>query len=293
VKAIELPALNMPSNLEVYDTKNESKYLKTGEGYKEFEVLLIPRAAGKATVPAIAVSYFDPQQKKYVSKSTPAFALNVSPGDGSAAPAVGVPLADGESGKAKGEGSAAAAKLDIRFLKTSADLRLPPSAARVLWPLIFLVIFGFFGIRSWQILRGPVDDPIARARKRAKLKLKTARSKLKAQDWRGVGVEVSNAIVATLGEVAGVGGGSASSDVLLAKIFNGQKSAVAEKLQKFLVRCETLSFAPEEMIGDLKKPESLKSIIDEAERVIAELLAEAAKEHASRAASGPSAPITS
>jgi hypothetical protein len=69
-KLIELPPISWPDGLTVFDTKSESKFFKNGQSYKEFEILLIPNQEGSFKIPLITFSYFDPQQKKYITKTT-------------------------------------------------------------------------------------------------------------------------------------------------------------------------------------------------------------------------------
>ena len=78
-KRIQLPKFNLPEGLESYDTKTTSKYLQNGHGYKEFEMLLIPRKPGELSIPPIRFSYFDPQQETYIQKEIPSWQINVSP----------------------------------------------------------------------------------------------------------------------------------------------------------------------------------------------------------------------
>ena len=46
-KFIELPKLPIGSDLEIYDIKNESRFFKNSQSFKDFEILLIPRQAGR------------------------------------------------------------------------------------------------------------------------------------------------------------------------------------------------------------------------------------------------------
>lgn len=69
-KLIDLPPINWPESLEVFDTKNESKFYKNGQSYKEFEILLTPQVEGSIKIPIIRFSYFDPDLKQYITKST-------------------------------------------------------------------------------------------------------------------------------------------------------------------------------------------------------------------------------
>lgn len=77
-KVIELPEIKWPENLEVYDTKSESKFFKDGMSYKEFEILVIAKNPGEVKVPQINFSYFDPNSKQYVTKSTEEFNITIT-----------------------------------------------------------------------------------------------------------------------------------------------------------------------------------------------------------------------
>lgn len=81
-KLIELPSIQWPNGLEVYDTKSDSKFFKNGTSYKEFEILLIPRKEGAVTIPAFDFSHFDPAQKKYITKSTEPIQLTITKATG-------------------------------------------------------------------------------------------------------------------------------------------------------------------------------------------------------------------
>ncbi|HXI71870.1 MAG TPA: BatD family protein [Verrucomicrobiae bacterium] len=49
-------------------------------GAKLFEQALIPTQAGKLEIPALAFSYFDPEKKQYVTRTTPPVNVEVAPG---------------------------------------------------------------------------------------------------------------------------------------------------------------------------------------------------------------------
>ena len=187
----------MPKNLEVYDTKKESQFSKSGEGFQEFEVLLIPRAAGNLTIPAIPVSYFDPKTAKYVSEATPSFQIKVLPGEGGgAAPGMNAPLTSTDN-------PAATEKLgkDIRYLKSQPSFDIPEKVKKIFWIVVFGILTFGFGIAFYKVYRFDPSDRGDAVRRRVREKMKAARVKLKAGDSRGVGVECGNAVLATLGEV--------------------------------------------------------------------------------------------
>ena len=59
--------------------RKESKFFKSGNSYKEFEVLLIPRKEGSFVVPAFSVSTFNPETAQYEPHETREYSLVVNP----------------------------------------------------------------------------------------------------------------------------------------------------------------------------------------------------------------------
>ena len=80
VSAISEPKLELPSTVEVYETKGTAKTGVGGIGQKVFEILLIPRAPGPITLPPISFVFFNPEEEKYVTRSTAPIQINVLPG---------------------------------------------------------------------------------------------------------------------------------------------------------------------------------------------------------------------
>lgn len=87
------PKVDWPRDFEVYESKDNIKTSQSGVGVKTFEILLIPRAGGKFSLPGIEMSFFDPAEKKYKIERTAPMELNVS---GEGAPAA-QPSSPGES----------------------------------------------------------------------------------------------------------------------------------------------------------------------------------------------------
>jgi hypothetical protein len=86
-----------------------------------------------------------------------------------------------------------------------------------------------------------------------------------------VGVECSNAVLSTLGEVAG-GGSATPADELLNRLPKDSVK-IQENIRRFLNQCEVLSFAPEEMTSQVSRTENdVKNVISEAEKIIEKLL---------------------
>ncbi|MBL0176659.1 MAG: protein BatD [Ignavibacteria bacterium] len=84
LKLLEEPALNLPTGIEHYDPKITEDIVRSSgriTGSKAFEFVLIPRFPGKLEIPPVAFSYFDPETKKYVTLTSPAYTLDVKEGD--------------------------------------------------------------------------------------------------------------------------------------------------------------------------------------------------------------------
>ena len=116
---------------------------------------------------------------------------------------------------------------------------------------------------------------LRKSRNASSVKLEAARLLAKKQDWRGVGVECSNAVLTTLGEVSGGGTGRPVEEMIRSLSPDDQK--LGESILKFLNRSELLSFAPKEMSDSIEQSET-KKLIGDAEKVISKILEISKKE---------------
>ena len=85
LKLIKAPEIRFPSDFEVYEPKVENSFTNTTSGVsgsKTIEYLAIPRFGGTYTIPSIKFSYFDVNEKKYVTLSTEEYVLNVQKSEG-------------------------------------------------------------------------------------------------------------------------------------------------------------------------------------------------------------------
>ena len=83
LKLIDLPPVNMPSDIEKYEPKFKSSINVTHKGLSGMirnEYLLIPRYKGIYKIPKVVFSYFNPKTKKYVSLSKDGLTINVTKG---------------------------------------------------------------------------------------------------------------------------------------------------------------------------------------------------------------------
>jgi len=77
VKAIEEPILDLPKNVEPYQTRNQYEFRSDATGYKSFEYLLLPRSPGSVTIPPMNWAYFDPALQEYKILSTKEIQLTI------------------------------------------------------------------------------------------------------------------------------------------------------------------------------------------------------------------------
>lgn len=254
-KLIDLPNLNLPTGVELYDTKNESKYFKNGRSYKQFDVLIIPRQEGTVTIPAMSFSMFDPASRKYVSRSTQAIEVKVIPN------ANGGNISSSRMNSNPAAGAVAAAagpqapKLPDLVLSWQAQqsfgFRQP-----WMWMGLFLAAIGALGFKFQQ----EMSDGSKKKDLRALLaqRMKKVDGALANSDYRKVGTEMSNLIYLILGEIAGIGGAGLDIQKLLDHAPPSIRRELGAEVLKLIEVFQILSFAPEEAVGKLKEASELK-----------------------------------
>ncbi len=253
-KGIELPSIAWPEGIEVFETRNDSKFFKTGQSYKEFEIILIPRKEGKIVLPEIEMSYFNPETGKYVIDKTQAIPIEVLPGDKSAVT---------ESFKTK-ENAVAPDKSPLTLPSVILDpgsFQRSPFQNRIIF---WLVIFGIivlimiyyasiaFGWRSsGRDLKKELNRKIAKIEK-----------KLGSKTDKETYVQVTNIFYFVLGELAGEGGGSMEIRKLLDKMPTDIRRDHEKEIMTLFEFFQTLSFAPDELIQKMNNPADVKANFD-------------------------------
>jgi hypothetical protein len=266
-KLIDLPAIQWPEGLEVYDTKSDSKFFKNGRSFKEFEVLLIPRQEGALTVPALSFSGFDPHSGKYYTKQTKALDVTVV-ANPNAPVGASQRLADG---KAPAAPTAPKANVLPDVVKTWESSNAQIATHPAMWIAIYIGIFAaFFGKATkefgWGRRRKSLKELVSK-------RYKKVDEEIRKNNFRAVGAEMTNVYYFILGEIAGVGGASIEISKLLELIPPSLRQEHGEAVLKSFSHFETLSFAPEEMLGNMKSPESLKEEYKKAQKLISQLIA--------------------
>lgn len=267
-KLIEMPAIQWPASLEVYDTKQESKFFKNGQSYKQFDITLIPRQVGEITTPPISVSLFDPQKKTYYTRTIEPIQLKVQQGSDT-------PSIDSQRVGSAKKVEPAKPQMPAPVGVMEAELLSP---AQIHWALgaFYLFVFGFLGNMTYQqLLRKNLKKDLAKV---IKNRVKMAEAAAHKSDHRKAAVIMVNLMGEVLGEISGQGG----SDREIAKMLELSPPSVRRNLgadiAKLADTLQTLSFAPEEFLGKLKGTDSLMSLISETRKTLEKAIAEAAAE---------------
>lgn len=261
-KLIELPKMDLPPSFEMYDQKSQAKFLKDGTSYKEFEVLIIPREPGVFQIPALQMAVFDPESKKFTNVSSQPLNLTVT---GAAAPQAGKEQPPAASGKTANEKGPKEPQLPP--LATDMEDSTPhPGVMMAITVILYAAVFIFLAIFGWRSLR--------RKPKKVSLnlvlnrRLKNIRALSAKQEFRRVGVEMTNAAYYILGQLSEQGGANLELERLMEKTPPSLRNELAGPIKKLLAQCEALSFAPESLIGDMTEKSKLEALIKEFERVM-------------------------
>ncbi len=271
-KLIELPHLDLPAGIELYDTKSEAKFFKDGRSYKEFEVLLIPRSAGELKIPALQFSFFDPLQKKYVIKTTNDYNLKILPGSGpSQAPAPALPVGPAE--KSPGQ------KLVLPEILRSPEISVGENRSQgiAMWSIIYLGILAVLVKKAWALFSGTAKSKNLELE--LKKRLKRVDKYIEANDWRKVGTELTNSIYFILGSLSEQGGATLEAHKLLEMIPPSVRREIGESLQKVIEMNQVLSFAPEAVVTQIREKSELIKNKKEVEKLLLRAIAIASTEN--------------
>ena len=250
MKLLKTPAIDWPEGFEPYDPKVTNNFNTTTAGVsgtKSIEYLAIPRSAGEYTIPAVHFSYFDIDEKKYKTLSTPEYTIRVKRGAGEPSAAGEQPSAvvyHAQKEDIKQLGS------DIRYIDTklveSRKTKVESYSYRYLWlwyvlPLIIAMVL-------LVVLRKQIKEAadITRMRykhanKVAQKRLKAAAAALKANDKDHFYEEIERAAWTYLSDRLSIPTADLNKENI-ASILR-QKGVAEERLQEVMSVLSTAEFA--------------------------------------------------
>jgi len=252
-KMIDLPELNLPKGVEIYDQSNESQYFKNGQSYKEFTLLLVPRESGELVLPMIQSSYFNPEEGSYSPLQSEEIKVKVLPGTKS----LGI-------AEERLDSSSVPEKNKLPELRGQAMATARSSKSLPLWigPILFIFVFlvGFFKFIFDTGIFAKEPD----LRDIIKKRFKKIHSLGQSQDYRKVGIEVTNSIYHTLGDLSGLGGANTEFSRMMESVAPSIRRQTEKDLKQHLDYFGLLGFGPKSILSDQKvtskTQEKIKSI---------------------------------
>ena len=250
LKFISAPTLSLPSSFELYDVKSEEKIENNASGsvgYRRFDYPFIVRAEGDYEIAPVEFTYFDLEKKQYVTLTTPALNMVVTPDKNAAASqqtvAVGVKR---EDVRLLGE--------DIRFIKLGAPaLRtvvMPFVLSTTYWlvvmAMLLVVVVAYFVIRKHiRDNRNVVLVKGKRANKMAIKRFRIAEKYMREQDRRAFYEEMLRAMWGYLGDKFNIPVADLTREVVRAELQKRGAAAEAESIIAVIARCEEAQYSPQ------------------------------------------------
>ncbi len=243
-RAIPDPRVEFPEDFEVYPPEVSETVRPSGAGLsgsKTWEFVLIPRAPGTRTLPALSMGYFDTGAGAYRTVSTDPIDLVVS-GEVPQGPASLV------------RGGVATLREDIRFIHLG-PVRLSPMAGSMLtgatfWVVVLLPMMAVLGVlvirmRLTRLEKDPAYARRRRAGRIAQTRLAQARRIAGTDKTREFYAEVDRALrgfIADKLDVAEAGMQMRQVDQELRS--RGVSQGIVDELEACLAHCDRQRFAP-------------------------------------------------
>ena len=246
---ISAPTLSLPSSFELYEVKSEEKIQNSASGsvgYRRFDYPFIVRAEGEYEIAPVEFSYFDLDKQSYVTLSTPASTIVVTPDKSVASTpqqvAVGIKR---EEVRLLGE--------DIRFIKLGSPLLRSVVAPFALSPLYWLIIVvlvlmavvAYFAVRKYiRDNRNVVLVKGKRANKMAVKRFRIAEKYMREGDRRAFYEEMLRAMWGYLGDKFNIPVADLTREVVRQELSRRGASVEAETIIAVIARCEEAQYSP-------------------------------------------------
>ena len=237
---------------------------------RTWEYVLVPKAPGPQTIPALRYPFFDPARRAYRVAETKPLSLQVSRGAAEPAVASGVPAAE------TARRGVEPVRRDIAYLKLEAprlgDDHTPFQDRRgVLLMLTAPLVLNLGAlVFQWQRRRGPGDAAAARRRNARRVAARKLGEWKRSIDRGGAAVSglpagVAEALEGYLADRFGESAQGLTRD-RIGELVGSSGAATARELLTLLGRCDELRFAPAGA-----GPGELKRIVEHASRLLASL----------------------
>ena len=247
VSLLEAPKVNFQPDMEVYDTKVSDRIDKTGlSGSRTYEFPFIPRSYGDFVIEPVKYSYYDVNQKKYVTLETAPISLVVLKGNETEHAGVIV------SGPVQKDVKNLAS--DIRFINVKDSTLVPQGSFFVGTALFWVLLVALFLVASvlWAALRHlaarRADVAGTKNRKATKMALKRlhlANTFLKQNLYTAFYEELHKALLGFISDKLNIPASELSRDRISEALAEGGVDAAhAETFIGILDACEFARYAP-------------------------------------------------
>lgn len=246
IRTLPEPELGFPSDVEVYPPDVSERVDPTEDGVrgsKIFEYVIVPRAPGQVTIPAVKLAYFDIDAGTYAAAASDPITLTVA-GDPVAGPAgrfrTGVDLQ----------------RQDIRFIRIAIPGFRPVGGSLVrsagFWAIVLVPMCAVAGAVAARRHQDRLTGDVAYARRRraarlAKQRLARAESLRSPDRHRAFHAEVGRALQGFLGDKLNLAEAGLIRDEIRARLTSrGVTPGVIDAYLGCLEDCDRQRFAPTE-----------------------------------------------
>ena len=248
VSLLETPKVSFPPDMEVYDTKISDKIDKSGlSGSRTYEYPFIPRSYGDFVIEPVKYSYYDVNQRKYVTLETQPIMLNVLRGNETET-AGGMVVSGVLPKDVKNLAS------DIRFINVKDSALVQQGSFFVGSVLFWILVVALFIIAGvlWAALRhlaarraDVVGTKNRKATKMAMKRLQLANTFLKQNLYTAFYEELHKALLGFISDKLNIPSAELSRDRITEALAEGGVApSVADTFIGILDACEYARYAP-------------------------------------------------
>ena len=269
IKSVGEPAMAALPDFRSYSSgssENVSKENYQVQGVKTYEQVLIPKKAGKYTIPPIEFTFFDPKTKNYQTLKSEPMLLGVLPSSQASQTEI-AQFSKQEIGKSV---------KDIRYNKLTTG-RLENQGGHLYKNPLFLLLqlvplFAFALSWRYQKEKERQNSDLGYARQRrahklAKKRLDRAKKLIAAANSQDFYCEMSRALLQYLGDKLNLSAHGLTKDRIISELtVKGVKEENINQLLKLLDSCDFARFAP-----GSSSPEEMNGFLSQAEVVIVKL----------------------
>lgn len=269
ISLLETPKITFPLDMESYDPKVTGSVASDGlSGVKTYEYPFIPRSAGEFEIGPVKYTYYDINQKKYVTIDAGTLSIDVARGEDFAGDTVVMPGTSRRNVENKGT--------DIRYIDTRhggfAEKGVFFVGSAIFWwltsglcllALIAWVVFRKVAARKADV----VGSKNRKATKMALKRLRFAGTLLKKNQYSEFYAELHNALLGYMSDKLNMPMADLSKDNMSEVLLqNGVLEAYVQELMEILDSCEYARYAPstgnQAMTSDYEKAVEVISSID-------------------------------